>query len=86
MEYVVSSLFAIALSIPFAHLRTQSIEEKFKKLEERVELVDEEHKDRFERLEGVVQVIDREVPNKMVSVLQPVAVAVKELQSTIGLQ
>lgn len=86
MEYVVSSLFAIALSIPFAHMRTQRIEEKFKKLEDRVELVNGENKDRFERLEGVVQVIDREVPKKMVSVLQPVAVAVKELQSTIGLQ
>lgn len=86
MEYVISSLFAIALSIPFAHLRTQSIEEKVKELEQRVELVVEEDKDRFEKLEGAVQVIDREVPKKMIKVLQPVAVAVKELQTTIGLQ
>lgn len=86
MEYVISSLFAIALSIPFAHLRTQSIEEKVKELEQRVELVVEEDKDRFEKLEGAVQTIDREVPKKMIKVLQPVAVAVKELQTTIGLQ
>ena len=82
----VSSLFAIALSIPFAHLRTKKLEEKINNLEQRVELIVVEDKDRFERLEGVVQVIDREVPKKMVSVLQPVAVAVKELQTTIGLQ
>ena len=86
MEYVVSSLVAIALSIPFAHLRTKKLEKKFNNLEQRVELIVVEDKDRFERLEGVVQVIDREVPKKMVSVLQPVAVAVKELQTTIGLQ
>jgi len=86
MEYAISSIFAIALSIPFAHLRTQRIEEKFKKLETRFELVVEDEKDRFERLESVVQVIDREVPKKMVGIIQPVAVAVKELQTAIGVQ
>ena len=86
MEYVLGPVLALALSIPFAHLRTQSIEEKVEKLEQRLELVIEEDKDRFERLEGVVQVIDREVPKKMVAVLQPVATAVKDLQTTIGIQ
>ncbi len=86
MEYVLSSFFAIALSIPFAHLRTQRIEQKFQKLETQLELIVKDEKDRLDKLESVVQVIDREVPKKMVGIIQPVAVAVKELQTTIGVQ
>ena len=85
MEYVISSLFAIALSIPFAHLRTQKVEESVIKLEEKLERVVEDQKDRFEKLETVVHVIDKETPKKIVEVIQPVAVAVKNLQNTVGI-
>lgn len=86
MEYFIGTIVACALSIPFAHFRSKTVEQKLKGLEEKLELTIKEDKDRFEKIEGTVNVIDREVPKKMVGIIQPVAVAVKELQSTIGVQ
>ena len=86
MEYVIGPVFAILVSLPFTHFKTVQTEEKIKALESKVELLSTEHSARLEKIESVVQIIDREVPKKMVGIIQPVAVAVKELQSAIGIQ
>ena len=86
MEYIIGPVFAILVSLPFTHFKTVQTEDKIKELETKVELLSTEHAQRLEKIEEVVQVIDSEVPKKMVGIIQPVAVAVKELQSAIGIQ
>ena len=79
MEYVIGPVFAILVSLPFTHFKTVQTEEKIKALQTKIELIGTDHAERL-------QIIDREVPKKMVGIIQPVAVAVKELQSAIGIQ
>ena len=86
MEYVIGPVFAILVSLPFTHFKTVQTEEKIKALQTKIELIGTDHAERLEKVESVVQIIDREVPKKMVGIIQPVAVAVKELQSAIGIQ
>jgi hypothetical protein len=86
MEYVIGPVFAILVSLPFTHFKTVQTEEKIKALQTKIELIETNHSERLEKVEAVVQIIDREVPKKMVGIIQPVAVAVKELQSAIGIQ
>jgi len=86
MEYVIGPVFAILVSLPFTHFKTVQTEEKIKALQTKIELIETNHSERLEKVESVVQIIDREVPKKMVGIIQPVAVAVKELQSAIGIQ
>ena len=86
MEYFIGPVLAVFVSLAGTHLKTVQTEEKIKALQSRVELLSTEHSERLDKIEEVVQVIDREVPKKMVGIIQPVAVAVKELQSAIGIQ
>ena len=76
MEYaIVGSVLSLLVSMKFADYRTKEAEEKIKALQANVELVT-----------TAVQTSEKEAPKKTLMIVAPVAKAVKELQTAIGVQ
>ena len=76
MEYaIVGSVLSLLVSMKFADYRTKEAEEKIKALQANVELVT-----------TAVQTSEKEAPKKTLMIVAPVAMAVKELQTAIGVQ
>jgi len=76
MEYaIVGSVLSLLVSMKFADYKTKEAEEKIKALQANVELVT-----------TAVQTSEKEAPKKTLMIVAPVAKAVKELQTAIGVQ
>tara|TARA_X000001382_G_scaffold127277_1_gene114919 strand:- start:4141 stop:4371 length:231 start_codon:yes stop_codon:yes gene_type:complete len=74
MEYaIIGSVLSLLISMKFVDYKSKETEEKINKLEANIELVN-----------SAVQVSEREAPKKTMMMVAPVAKAVKELQTTIG--
>jgi hypothetical protein len=76
MEYaIVGSLLSLLISMKFTDFKSKEAEERLKSLEANVELIT-----------TAVQTSEREAPKKTLMIVAPVAKAVKELQTAIGVQ
>ena len=76
MEYaIVGSVLSLLISMKFTDYKTKETEERIKALEANVELVT-----------TAVQTSEAEAPKKTLMIVAPVAKAVKELQTVIGVQ
>ncbi len=76
MEYaIVGSVLSLLISMKFADYKTKETEERIKALQANVELVT-----------TAVQTSEKEAPKKTLMIVAPVAKAVKELQTAIGVQ
>ena len=76
MEYaIVGSVLSLLISMKFTDYKTKETEERIKALEANVELVT-----------TAVQTSEAEAPKKTLMIVAPVAKAVKELQTAIGVQ
>jgi len=76
MEYaIVGSVLSLLVSMKFANFKSKEAEERIKALEANVELVT-----------TAVKTSEQEAPKKTLMIVAPVAKAVKELQTAIGVQ
>ena len=76
MEYaIVGSVLSLLISMKFTDYKTKETEERIKALEANVELVT-----------TAVQTSEAEAPKKTLMIVAPVAKAVKDLQTAIGVQ
>jgi hypothetical protein len=76
MEYaIVGSVLSLLISMKFTDYKTKETEEKIKALQANVEQVT-----------TAVQTSEAEGPKKTLMIVAPVAKAVKELQTAIGVQ
>ena len=76
MEYaIVGSVLSLLISMKFTDYKAKEVEERIKALEANVELVT-----------TAVQTSEKEAPKKAMMIVAPVAKAVKELQTAIGVQ
>jgi hypothetical protein len=76
MEYaIVGSVLSLLISMKFTDFKSKEAEERLKALEANVELVT-----------TAVQTSEEEAPKKTLMIVAPVARAVKELQTAIGVQ
>ena len=76
MEYaIVGSVLSLLISMKFTDYKIKGTEERIKALEANVELVT-----------TAVQTSEAEAPKKTLMIVAPVAKAVKELQTAIGVQ
>jgi len=76
MEYaIVGSVLSLLVSMKFADFKSKEAEERLKALEANVELVT-----------TAVKTSEQEAPKKTLMIVAPVAKAVKELQTAIGVQ
>tara|TARA_Y100000389_G_scaffold97240_1_gene94007 strand:+ start:342 stop:572 length:231 start_codon:yes stop_codon:yes gene_type:complete len=76
MEYaIVGSVLSLLISMKFTDYKSKETEERIKSLEANVELVT-----------TAVQTSEQEAPKKALMIVAPVAKAVKELQTAIGVQ
>lgn len=76
MEYaVIGSLLSLIISMKFATYKLKKTVEKITALEANVELVN-----------VAIQTSEQEAPKKTMMMVAPVAKAVKDLQTTIGVQ
>lgn len=76
MEYaIVGSVLSLLISMKFTDFKSKEAEERLKALESKVELVT-----------TAVQTSEQEAPKKTLMIVAPVAKAVKELQTAIGVQ
>ena len=76
MEYaIVGSVLSLLISMKFTDYKTKETEERIKALEANVALVT-----------TAVQTSEAEAPKKTLMIVAPVAKAVKELQTAIGVQ
>ena len=74
MEYaIVGSVLSLLISMKFTDFKSKEAEERLKALEANVELVT-----------TAVQTSEEEAPKKTLMIVAPVARAVKELQTAIG--
>ena len=88
-EVFVGPLLAFALGAKFTmYLNTKS-KTALSDLNERVEVVELSsgiENERLAKLEETIEVIDKQTLAKMVSTMQPVATALKEIQAFVGLR
>jgi len=76
MEYaIVGSVLSLLVSMKFADFKSKEAEQRIKALEANVELVT-----------TAVKTSEQEAPKKTLMIVAPVAKAVKELQTAIGVQ
>ena len=75
MEYaIVGSVLSLLISMKFTDFKSKEAEERLKAVEAKVELVT-----------TAVKTSEQEAPKKTLMIVAPVAKAVKELQTQIGL-
>jgi hypothetical protein len=76
MEYaIVGAVVSLLVSMKFTDYKSKKTDERLKGLEDNVELVT-----------TAVQTSEAEAPKKTLMIVEPVAKAVKELQTAIGVQ
>lgn len=93
MEYVIGPALALAIGIKFSLYKSKKVEAELESLiaqtSARIEVVEikqSELNTRVEETSKVVEVIDKQTLQKMVTTLQPVSVAIKEIQQFVGLK
>jgi len=88
-EVFVGPLLAFALGAKFTMFLNSKSQTALSDLNARVEVVEQvsdiEEK-RLAKLEETIEVIDKQTLSKMVSTMQPVATALKEIQAFVGLR
>ena len=88
-EVFVGPLLAFALGAKFTMFLNTKSQTEISDLKARVEVVEEAssgESERLAKLEQTIEVIDKQTLAKMVSTMQPVASALKEIQAFVGLR
>ena len=88
-EVFVGPLLAFALGAKFTMFLNTKSKTAISDLNARVEIVEnasEHDGKRLDKLEETIEVIDKQTLAKMVSTMQPVATALKEIQAFVGLR
>lgn len=88
-EVFVGPLLAFALGAKFTMFLNTKSQTQILDLKARVEVVEEAsggESERLAKLEQTIEVIDKQTLAKMVSTMQPVASALKEIQAFVGLR
>lgn len=93
MEYVIGPALALAIGIKFSLYKSKKAEAELESMiahtSARIEVVEIKQSEldtRLEETNKVVEVIDKQTLQKMVTTLQPVSVAIKEIQQFVGLK
>ena len=93
MEYVIGPALALAIGIKFSLYKSKKAEEEIESMiahtSARIEVVEIKQSEldtRLEETNKVVEVIDKQTLQKMVTTLQPVSAAIKEIQQFVGLK
>lgn len=88
-EVFVGPLLAFALGAKFTMFLNTKSQTAISDLNARVEVVElssANENERLAKLEETIEVIDKQTLAKMVSTMQPVATALKEIQAFVGLR
>jgi len=88
-EVFVGPLLAFALGAKFTMFLNTKSTTAISDLNARVEVVEQasgNENERLAKLEETIEVIDKQTLSKMVSTMQPVATALKEIQAFVGLR
>ncbi|MEC8483026.1 MAG: hypothetical protein VXY99_04325 [Pseudomonadota bacterium] len=88
-EVFVGPLLAFALGAKFTMFLNTKSKTAISDLNARVEIIEnasEHDGERLAKLEETIEVIDKQTLAKMVSTMQPVATALKEIQAFVGLR
>jgi len=76
MEYaIVGSVLSLLISMKFTDFKSKESEERIKAIQSNVELVTD-----------AIETSEKEAPKKTLMIVAPVAKAVRELQTAIGVQ
>lgn len=76
MEYaIVGSVLSLLISMKFSDFKSKETEERIKALQSNVEL-----------MTAAIETSEKEAPKKTLMIVAPVAKAVRELQTAIGVQ
>ena len=88
-EVFVGPLLAFALGAKFTMFLNTKSQTAISDLSDRIEVVEQasgNENERLAKLEESIEVIDKQTLAKMVSTMQPVATALKEIQAFVGLR
>ena len=89
MEYVIGPVVALLISLPFTHYTGKKSKKEIVELSTRLQTTEGvllEKSAEIETIKQTVEVIDKQTLQKMVGTLQPVASALSELQTFVGLK
>lgn len=88
-EVLVGPLLSFALGAKLSMFLNTKHKSEISVLQARIEVVEKttgSENERLEKLEKTIEVIDKQTLAKMVSTMQPVASALKEIQAFVGLR
>jgi len=88
-EVFVGPLLSFALGAKLSMFLNTKHKEELSNLRARIEVVEKStsgEDERLAKLEHTIEVIDKQTLAKMVSTMQPVATALKEIQAFVGLR
>lgn len=89
MEYVIGPVLALLLGLKYSHYTGNKNKELIDALKAKVENTEEvaiSLSSRMTTAEQTINVIDKQTLSKMVTTIQPVASAIKDIQSFVGMK
>jgi len=89
MEYVIGPVLALLLGLKYSHYTGNKNKELIDALKSKVENTEEvaiSLSSRMTTAENIINVIDKQTLSKMVTTIQPVASAIKDIQAFVGMK
>lgn len=89
MEYVIGPVVALLIGLKYSHYTGKKNEEAIKAFKNSCNTTTEaviDLTERVDKAEKTIEVIDKQTLQKMVTTLQPVATAIGDIQSFVGMK